>query len=198
MRSTFRAAAFLAFFLASCGVKGSDWRGLHFTEGARPVSDTAVSCWVLMPQANAQQSLLFLVLLKGAPGWYNAQTTHDSNSSDSGFQWKWRVGDVAYTILYEAERGQVSLFGRDVLLSAANIIVVDHADTSRPAVRGLAHVDMTLAPDADVVEAAAARSAKLKAWIATKHQPAAMLAPASGGGLGVSPRISADSAALPR
>lgn len=144
------------------------WNWIQWGEGARPVSETTVSCWLLQPQASGQQSLLFLVLLKGKPGWYNAKTTHDSNSSDAGFQWKWRVGKIAYTIDYRAAHGQVRLFGQGVSLSTANVIVVEHADTPKPRVRGLAHVDVRVPTDGDAVQLVTSRSAAVRSWVSAK------------------------------
>ena len=93
--------------------------------GGRPVSQTAVSCWL----TDAQGDLLFLLLLRGNRGWYSAETTNDFDSSDAGFSWKWRVGKIAYTIDYRAASQQLRVFGQSVSLSGANVIAVEQTDS---------------------------------------------------------------------
>jgi hypothetical protein len=140
------------------------WNWIQWGEGARPVSQTTVSCWLMDPQGK----LLFVVFLRGKPGWYNAQTTHDGTSSDAGFQWKWRVGKIAYTIDYRGTQQQVRLFGQSVSLNEANIIAVDLADTAKPQVRGIARVNVRVNDDDDAVQLAQSGSQAVRSWISAK------------------------------
>jgi hypothetical protein len=137
------------------------WNSIQWTEGARPVSQTTVSCWLI----DARGKLVFLVLLRGKPSWYNAKTTHDSKSSDAGYNWKWRVGTIAYTIDYRAKEQQVRLFGQSFSLSAANIIVVEQTDSSKPRVKGIAHVDVRIPTDGDAVQLVTSRSQEVRSWL---------------------------------
>jgi len=47
------------------------WNSVQWGEGARPVSETTVACWLMDPH----DKLIFLVLLRGTPGWYGRKTT---------------------------------------------------------------------------------------------------------------------------
>jgi hypothetical protein len=140
------------------------WNWIQWGEGARPVSQTTVSCWLMEPQGK----LVFVVLLRGKPGWYNAQTTHDGTSSDAGYQWKWHVGKIAYSIDYRAAQQQVRLFGQSVSLNDANIIAVEHADSAKPQVRGIARVDVRVKDDADAMQLVQSRSQAVRLWISAK------------------------------
>jgi hypothetical protein len=140
------------------------WNWIQWGEGARPVSQTTVSCWLMDPQGK----LLFLILLRGKPSWYNAETTHDGSSTDVGYQWKWRVGKVGYTIDYRAAQQQLRLFGQSVPLSTANVIAVEDADSAKPQVRGIARVNVRVSTDGDAVELVAARSPAVRAWVSAK------------------------------
>ncbi len=140
------------------------WNSVQWGEGARPVSETTVACWLMDPH----DKLIFLVLLSGKPGWYGRKTTHDSNSSDAGYQWKWRVGTIAYTIDYRAGEQKVRLFGQSVSLSTANVIAVEHPDGKTPQVRGIAHVDVRVPNDGDAVELVASQSKAVRSWLSAK------------------------------
>ena len=159
-----RLAIISALFAVTLPRCNAAWNWIQWGEGARPVSQTTVSCWLMDPQGK----LLVLVLLRGKPGWYNAQTTHDGTSSDAGYQWKWQVGKIAYTIDYRAAQQQVRLFGQSVALTAANIIAVEQADSAKPQVRGIARVDVRVKGDADAVQLVQSRSQPVRAWISAK------------------------------
>jgi hypothetical protein len=159
-----RVAIIIALFAATIPRCNAAWNWIQWGEGARPVSHTTVACWLMDPQGK----LLVLVLMRGKPGWYNAQTTHDGTSSDAGYQWRWRVGRIAYTIDYRAAQEQVRLFGQSVSLSAANVIAVEHADSAKPQVRGIARVDVRVKDDADAVQLVQSRSQAVSAWISGK------------------------------
>lgn len=140
------------------------WDWLKWGQGARPVSQSAVSCWL----SDAQGNLLFLLLLRGKPGWYNAETKNDFDSSDAGFQWRWHVGKIAYTIDYRAAQQQVRVFGQSVSLATANVFAVEHADTARPQVHGIARVSVRVSQDTDAVQLVQSRSPAVRAWISAK------------------------------
>ena len=111
---------------------------------------------------------MVLVFLRGKPGWFNARTTHDGTSNDAGYQWKWHVGKVAYTIDYRAAQQRVRLFGHSVPLTETNIIAVEQADSAKPQVRGIARVDVHVKGDADAVQLVQSRSQPVRAWITAK------------------------------
>src|SRR5438552_352137 len=140
------------------------WDWIKFGMGGRPVSQTAVSCWL----TDAQGDLLFLLLLRGNRGWYSTETTNDFDSSDAGFKWKWRVGKIAYTIDYRAAPQQLRVFGQSVSLSGANVIAVEQTDSSKPQLRGIARVNVRVSKDADAVQLVESRSPAVRAWISAK------------------------------
>ena len=90
------------------------------------------------------------------------------NSSDAGYQWKWRVGTIAYTIDYRAGEQKVRLFGQSVSLSAANVIAVEHPGGKTPQVRGIAYVDVRVPKYGDAVEFVASQSKAVRSWVSAK------------------------------
>ena len=94
--------------------------------GARPVSATTVANWYIK-----DGSLVYLLFLRGDPGWYNHKTEWNYATDSVGqFVQSLAVGDFHYRITLDARSNRVSLLGARIDLGAANIGLVDRVGDS--------------------------------------------------------------------
>ena len=95
--------------------------------GARPVSATTVANWYIK-----DGSLIYLLFLRGDPGWYNRKTAWNYATDSLGqFVQSFAVGDFRYRITLDAESKSVALSTIRLDLQSANVGFVDRvADTA--------------------------------------------------------------------
>jgi len=99
--------------------------------GARPVSPTTVASWHIN-----DGSLVYLLLLRGSPGWYNQKTQWNFGPDSVGqFIQRFDVGGFKYTITLDAKSERVEMLGVRLDLRSANVGYLER-DRDGAALRG--------------------------------------------------------------
>ena len=95
--------------------------------GARPVSPTTVASWYIK-----DGRLVYVVFLRGMPGWYNKRTKWDTRTDSAGrFVQDFDVGGFRYSLTLNESSRSLSVLGSDANLRQGNVVLMDRvADTA--------------------------------------------------------------------
>jgi hypothetical protein len=89
--------------------------------GARPVSPTTVANWYIK-----DGRLVYIVFLRGMPGWYNKRTKWDTGTDSAGrFVQDFDVGGFRYSLTLNESSRSLSVLGSDANLRQGNVVLMD-------------------------------------------------------------------------
>ena len=121
--------------------------------GARPVSQTTVANWYIK---NGQ--LIYVVFLRGDPGWYNRHTDwHNSMDPTEKFTQDLDVDGFRYSLVLDKDSRLLSVLGRTVDVAKTNVVLLDRSGDSA-VVSGLEQHYFCWASPPDVVDEVLTRS----------------------------------------
>jgi hypothetical protein len=114
----------------------------------RVISPAVVASWQSRDLGDGTGALGFLVLWRGAPGWFMRGSSSSgggeiaSGGSGKSYSHSWMsYGDITLTIDFASDAADfppastvLTLAGREVPLRDANVVLVDGADTEHPTV----------------------------------------------------------------
>ena len=127
--------------------------------GARPVSPTTVANWYVK-----DGRLVYVLFLRGIPGWYNKRTKWDVRKDSTGIVQDFDVGGFRYSLTLEESSRTLSVLGSHANLGQANVILMDRvADTG--VIRRSEFLDFCWSSPPDVVAEVLGRSRETEKFI---------------------------------
>jgi hypothetical protein len=92
--------------------------------GARPISRTTVANWYVR-----NGDLVYLIFLRGTPGWYDRKTSWKFGEDSTGrFVQNFDVGGFRYDLILDRTSTSLSILDTQIDLSKANIALIDKSE----------------------------------------------------------------------
>ena len=129
--------------------------------GARPVSPTTVANWYIK-----DGRLVYILFLRGMPGWYNKRTKWDIRNDSTGVVQDFDVGGFRYGLALNESTRTLSVLGSHANLRQGNVVLMDRAaDTG--VIRRSEFLDFCWSSPPDVVAEVLGRSRETEKFVSS-------------------------------
>lgn len=128
-----------------------DCNGGYDSYGQVALSDRTLMQYMISSPSGTTGRLVYAVLLRGQPGWFQGSQSTSANSSLFGSSNTFTTATARVEIRYNALLGTLQVGGHTIKLRNANVLLVDSVDQRLPRlpVRPAGRFDLPLTRDED-------------------------------------------------
>ena len=120
--------------------------------GGYPLTDAVTAMWgaASEPPSETEKVLTFLIYFRGAAGWHEGKWQSNGSFSQEPAVVEFSKGPIVLHAQFSRKSGLLSLFRKDIPVSRANVVLVDHVDQpGKEVVSELGKVNLRVPSDAN-------------------------------------------------